>query len=273
MVALARSLGLDVLQPDDPNAHEFVQLLRAANSDLFVLAGYGKILKRSAISVPRLMCINLHAGKLPEYRGSSPMNWALINGERSFTLSVIKLDTGVDSGDVLLERTFDIRPDYTIRDLHEIANRQFPDMMLEVVSRLESGDWLSVPQEPTEARYYPLRFPDDGLVIWDLHTAQQVHNRIRALTDPYPGAFTFYQRRKVKLLASELNEYDFYGEPGRVYRLNRRGLLTCAADKCLWITEARFEDTGQPLRAVLRRYEHLATLRGTLLDGAAAASR
>lgn len=261
----AKQLDIPTLEPEDPNAEEVEQFLNNLAPDLFILAGYGKILKPNIIGIPSLMCINLHGGKLPKYRGSSPMNWALINGEASFTLSIIRVDAGVDTGDVLLEQTFNIGINDTIRDLHRIANEQFPKMLLEVVAQIEDGSYVLTPQDNSQASYYPLRFPEDGLILWDIYTAKQIHNRIRALTEPYPCAFTYFNGRKIRLLSSELYDYGYFGEPGRVYRKSsQRGLLVCALDKCLWITAAVFFEDGTPLIEVVNRYDKLATIRDSV---------
>jgi methionyl-tRNA formyltransferase len=255
-----------VLAPADPNAGDVEERLLRLEPEVLVLGGYGKILRRNILGVPKRLCINLHGGRVPAYRGSSPMNWALINGEQAFGLSVLAVDAGVDSGEVLLERSFAIAPGDTIRDLHAVANEHFPSMLVETLERLEAGTLLPRVQDEREAGYYPLRFPEDGFVAFDLFTAAQIHGRIRALTRPYPCAFTFYGERRVDLLASELVMPPFYGEPGRIYRSSRRGLLVCASDRCLLLTEAALADTGEPLAGVAKRYESLATVRRALLE-------
>jgi methionyl-tRNA formyltransferase len=265
MAATAAALNLPYLAPEDPNHPECVATLRAAAADVLLLTGYGKILKPAVIELPRRMCINLHGGKVPAYRGSSPMNWSLINGEHSFTLSVLRVDAGIDSGEVLNERTFPIGRDTTIRDLHEIANKSFPEQLLETLAELEKGSIRPRPQ-PAGGGYYPLRFPEDGFILWDQLTAEQVHNRIRALTRPYPCAFTFWKRRRVDLLASELLESGFFGEPGRIYLKSKRGLVVCARDRCLRIREAVLVDSGRPLAEEAARYDRLATVQGSLLE-------
>lgn len=261
---LAAKMGIKVIEPENPNDKETELFLKNCEVDVFVFAGYGKILKQNIIEIPKYMSINLHAGKLPEYRGSSPMNWALINGETSFTLTIIRLDAGVDTGDIILEKTFDISINGTIRDLHRIANDEFPSLLLKALVSIEDGSCVLRPQDKANAAYYPLRFPDDGLILWDIYTAQQIHNRIRALTEPYPCAFTFFNGRKVRLLASELSEQNHFGEPGRVYRKTKEGLLVCARDKCLWIKKAKFDDNNEPLFEFISRYEKMATVRGTV---------
>lgn len=258
---VSRSFGLPVACPENPNEDRFAQLLQSYEPDVFVLVGYGKILDHKLIAIPRKMCLNLHAGALPKYRGSSPLNWAIINGETSFTLSIIKVDTGVDTGEILIDSTFPIAINDTIRDLHKTANDKFPQMLLEVLNSLQKGELKSKPQNDSKSSYYPLRFPDDGLIIWDTLTADQIHNRIRALTEPYPCAFTYHNGRRIRLLGSRLQQPDFLGEPGRVYRKKDKELLVCACDKCLWITNAILDDTGEPIFDIIDRYQELATVR------------
>jgi methionyl-tRNA formyltransferase len=256
----AERRSLPVIAPEDPNAPETLQRLRSETPDLFILCGYGPILRQTVLEIPKRFTINLHAGKLPQYRGSSPMNWALINGEDSFSLSIIRVDAGVDTGDVLLDRTFPISPDDTIVDLHHTANEAFPEMLIGVFRHIETDTLSPRKQDPTLARYFPLRFPDDGLVLWDMLTAQQIHNRIRALRPPYPGAFTYHNDRKITLVSSALHDLDFRGEPGRIYRKTHDGLLVCAKDRSLWIREAVFTDNRKPAADAIARYDRLATV-------------
>lgn len=257
--------GLRVATPPDVNAPQTVSELAALQPELTVLADFGQIVKQPFLGIAPRGAINLHGGRLPEWRGSSPLNWVLIHGQSEFSISVIRVDLGVDTGDVLAEQTFRIDIDDTIATLHAQANECFPRLLSRVVREIAAGTVTGRRQDPSRAGYYPLRFPDDGFVLFDQLTAHEVHNRIRALTDPYPGAFTFYQRRKVTLLASRLTERPFYGEPGRIYRKTGAGLLVCAKDRCLWILRATFADDGQDALAALPRYETLATLQGLAL--------
>jgi methionyl-tRNA formyltransferase len=258
---LAAAPGIPSVVAGDPDALALRRCLAALRPDLFVLAGYGRILGADTIAIPRLGCINLHAGKLPEYRGSSPLNWALINGETSFGLSIIRIDRGVDTGDVLLQRFFPIGPDDTIADLHRVANEQFPEMTAAVLEQMAAGTLQPRPQDEARSAYYPRRFPADGLILWDQLTAAEVHNRVRALTEPYPCAYTFWEGRRLKLLASRHPRRPFFGEPGRVYRAGDGNLLVGARDRCLWITGAVLAETGEPVRDQIPRYAELATVR------------
>lgn len=257
---LAKKYEIPTISPSDPNGAKTLEILEDVSTDIFILAGYGKILDKKLLSVPNVISLNLHAGKLPEYRGSSPMNWALINGELEFTISVIAVDRGIDTGDILKEKTFSIDMDYTIQDLHRIANSNFPGMLLEVLRDLVGGKLLRKKQKEENARYYPLRFPDDGLVVWDLQTAEEIHNQVRALTDPYPCAFTFHKGSKLELISSCLDKFHYGGEPGRVYRISSdKGLLVSASDRCLWITKYRILDGAGHSKNSVLRYDTFAT--------------
>ena len=254
----AGSLGVEVFEPDDVNDPEIGDALAAVAPDVLVLAGYGQILGEFLLGIAPHGAVNLHGGKLPRYRGSSPMNWALIEGEKQITLSALLVDTGVDTGDVVGERTFTVSLEDTIADVQERANALFPELLVETLAHLAEGTLERRPPDEAEAQYWPLRFPEDGLVVWDLASAREVHNRIRALTHPYAGAFTYWDGRQVTLLRSSLEERVVRGEPGRVYAVGDQGLLVCAADRCLRVTHAVLEDGSDALAAV-SRYDTFAT--------------
>ena len=261
----AKEKGLACKSPENPNAEEFIHQIKPFNADLFILAGYGKILKQPVIDIPRKMTINLHGGKLPHLRGSSPMNWALIAGEKKFTLSIIKVDGGIDSGDILAEKSFPIKLSDTIRELHFTADQEFPKMLLNVVQKIKKGKLEGKKQDLKKGAYYPLRFPEDGMIIWDMLTAEEIYNHVRALAEPYPCARTIYQGRVVKLFSAEFHTVNFFGTPGRIYKRQDGKFLICAKDKCLWITDAAFEDNGEKLFNTAKLYDELLTVRKTVV--------
>lgn len=258
---IAQKCSAEVYTPSDPNSKESRNRLRKKDADVFVLAGYGLILKKGCFSIPKLNCINLHGGKLPQYRGSSPLNWALINNETNIGISIIEVDEGIDSGDVLAEDQMDVSPEANISDLHEWANRQFPKLLHSVLEQISNGTLNPQKQNHDHAAYYPKRFHEDGMIFWDQLSAREVHNRIRALTKPYPCARTFFGNREVLLIKSELTKSPYYGEAGRIYRKNNEKLLVGAMDQALWITSAEFTEDQSPLYSNVKRYDLLSTHR------------
>ena len=260
-VEFSKTQKIPLFQPENANDPKFLDSIKKLNPELIVLAGYGQIVKKDFISSAKLGCINLHAGKLPEYRGSSPINWALINGEKEFTISIIQIDEGVDTGDILAEKSFQISINDTVKELHEKTNEAFPKLLISVIEKIKQGTLNPKKQNESKSSYYPLRFPDDGLILWDIYTAEEIHNRIRALIDPYPGAFTFFKGHKLKLLKSELTSRPFYGEPGRIYRKTKDKILICAKDQCLWIYKIIDARTKENAYDIMKCYDKLATFR------------
>ena len=225
----ARSLGLNTFQPRKINDPAFLENLKSSEIELIILAGYSQIVDENFIKLSKNGCINLHAGLLPNYRGSSPMNWALINGEKNFSLSIIKVDKGIDTGDILIEKSIKIDIKDSINDLHKIANKIFPKLLDKVISNFKKYNLNKIKQKNEESNYFPLRFPSDGVIFFDQLTALEIHNRIRALSPPYPGAYTFYKNKKIKLIKSALSDYPFHGEAGRIYKISeKKGILVCA---------------------------------------------
>jgi methionyl-tRNA formyltransferase len=259
--AIAEECGAEVYAPEDPNAEDALARLRSEEADVFVLGGYGLILKPDCIGLPKSHCINLHGGRLPQYRGSSPLNWSLVNDEPLVGISIIEVATGIDTGDVLAEAKMNVEPDTTIADLHEWANQQFPEMLVTVLKQMAEGTLKPRVQDDTNACYYPRRFPSDGMILWDQLTAQEIHNRIRGLTKPYPCAHTYFGNRQVKLIQSELPKIPFKGEAGRIYRKTDGRLLIGASDQAIWITEAEFGDDGSSFYDTAIRYDTVATIR------------
>ena len=115
--------------------------------DLFILAGYGLILKQKCLDIPDILSINLHGGKLPEYRGSSPMNWALINGEKNVSISIVEVDSGIDTGSILAESSLRIDGNTNIYDLHSWANEEVSNLLIEVLAKIKKGTLSRVKQE------------------------------------------------------------------------------------------------------------------------------
>ena len=257
----ATKLNLLTFQPEDVNNQFFIDKIKKLKADICILAGYGKIIKKSFISITKNGCINLHAGKLPNYRGSSPMNWALINGEGNYSLSIIKVDEGVDTGPILIEKSILIEENQTILDLHKTANKQFPNLLLGVLEKIENKTIEIFTQNNKDSSYYPLRFPSDGIIFFDQLTALEIHNRVRALTEPYPGVISYYNNKKIKIISSLLTNRPFFGEPGRIYRISKKGVLVCAKDKCLWLTKVIDNKTGDNIDNKFKRYEMLGTIK------------
>jgi len=261
--ALSDRNGSQFRVTSNPNEEKELAYLKSLDVDVFVLAGYPVIVRSEFLSLATFGVINLHAGVLPNYRGSSPLNWAIINGENEIGASVIKVDLGIDSGSILAEKKLPFSSSLTIRDAHNLVNETFPTMLLEVLESIANNSVNMKEQSGDDACYYPLRFPKDGLVLWDMLDASQIFNWIRALTRPYPCAYTYFRDRKIFLISAKQINKRFQGIPGRIYVLNSKGMLIAAKKNSIWIDEAETE-SGEPLQNIVKRYSDLATLSGAV---------
>jgi methionyl-tRNA formyltransferase len=257
---IAKESKIEISCPADPNENNLLEKLGSFDADLFILAGYGRILKESCLNIPKINCINLHGGKLPEYRGSSPMNWALINGEKEIGISIIEVDSGIDTGNVLAESSKKITKHTNVAELHEWANETFPDLLQSVVTKIREDTLISKNQDNSISCYYPRRFLEDGFILWDQINCVDAHNKIRALTEPYPCAYSYFVNRKIKFLSSRIPEYSFRGEAGRIYRKSNGSFLIGTKDQALWITEALFTDDQSSAYSEIQLYDRLSTI-------------
>tara|TARA_Y100000992_G_scaffold295733_1_gene257037 strand:+ start:1341 stop:2204 length:864 start_codon:yes stop_codon:yes gene_type:complete len=165
-------------------------------TDLGLVCGFPHIFKEFQFNIPRYGLINLHAGKLPNYRGGSPLNWQIINDEKYFGISVIKIDKGIDTGDIIFEKKFKLLNKYKIEDLHRIANYFFPKLLYNSIFKLISGKKLKK-QNEKKAKYYKQRKPEDSLINPSDTSYKKLTLLLRALSNSYPKPYILYGGKKV----------------------------------------------------------------------------
>jgi methionyl-tRNA formyltransferase len=187
----AIELGLPVYQPAKIRPPEVYEELKSLSPEAIVIVGYGKIIPQHIIDLPRYGCINLHASLLPKYRGAAPVNWALIRGETVIGVTTMKIDAGLDTGDILLVREALIGPDEDAVSLGRRLAELGAPLMLETLEGLERGTITPTPQDHSCATLAPILEKEDGLIDWSLD-AQQIVNRVRGLA-PWPGAYTHFR--------------------------------------------------------------------------------
>ncbi len=166
------------------------------NTDLGLVCGFPHIFKKSHFDIPKYGLINLHAGKLPQYRGGSPLNWQIINNEKYFGISVIKIDKGIDSGDIIFEKKFKLLSKYKIEDLHRIANNFFPALLYKSIFKLISKKKLKK-QNRQKAKYYRQRKPEDSLISPSRITFKKLTLLLRAMSNSYPNPFFMLKGKKI----------------------------------------------------------------------------
>ena len=184
---------------DDINSISLVNEIKKLNVDIIIIAGLHYIFKNKLINSPNYCIINLHSGRVPNYRGGSPLNWQIINNEKNFYLSILKVDEGIDTGELLMEKKFILKKNYDINKLHQIANKHFPLMVEKVILGIFTGTQKYINQNSIKIKkkYFRQRKPEDGKIEWAKKNNLQVYNLIRATTTPYPGSFSYSKKKKI----------------------------------------------------------------------------
>src|SRR3989344_5278816 len=178
----------------DINAAEITQQIRQYAPDVIVQVAWFQIIKNEILRIPKLGCVGFHSSLLPHYRGGSPVNWGLINGEKEWGITFFYLEPDIDSGDIIAQKKFAITMEDTCKTIYEKCTKAAVEILDEYLPKIEAGTAPRVKQTHTEP---PLkrRKPEDGIIDWG-KTTEQLYNWIRALTHPYPGAFSFYRGKK-----------------------------------------------------------------------------
>ncbi len=207
----ALRLGLPVYQPERLRRSEAVELLKSIPVDAMVVVGYGQIIPQSVIDLAPFGIINVHASLLPKYRGAAPIQWAIVNGEKRTGVTTMRIDAGLDTGDMLLKCETEIGEDETAVELAERLSVMGADLLVRTLSR----PVVPEKQDPSQATYAPLLKKEDGLIDWS-RPAIAVHNRVRGL-QPWPGAYTGFRGGNLHIWRTRLAEFS--GQPGQVVRL------------------------------------------------------
>lgn len=220
----AEAHGLTVYRPKDINAPEFVEQVRKIKPDLLLTAFYPKIYKRPLLEAVPRGSVNLHFAPLPRYRGSYPGAWAIINGEKQHGITMHYMDPGVDSGDIIGQIMVDIAPDDTGLSLYKKCEEAGLELLRATWPKLAAGEVQRIPQDPAKVLYHDRTFPFGGVInfCW---TAQQVHDHVRAMTfPPFPNPSTFFRRRKLTVLKTEIEDNGRENDPGKIVAVDGAGL-------------------------------------------------
>ena len=192
MKEIAQEKGIAVFQPLDVNAAEGLQMLREVKPDLLVVAAYGQILSHDLLSIPTQGAINVHASLLPKYRGAAPIAWAIYHGETESGVTIIRISTGLDAGEMLAQESQTILPDETSGELEARLAPLGARMAMDVIGKMKLGPVSGVKQDPSKVTKAPKLKKEKGLVDWSKE-ASQVCRQVRAM-QPWPTAYTYFHR-------------------------------------------------------------------------------
>jgi methionyl-tRNA formyltransferase len=231
--------NIPVLQPARIKDRQAIEEIRALRPDVMVVMAYGQILPRGVLEIPEIACLNLHASLLPRWRGAAPIQAAIAAGDREIGITVMYMDEGLDTGDILLQRTIDILPADTGGALHDRLAGVAPETLLESLDLLAKGKAPRTPQDNAVETYAPKLKREDGKIDWS-DQADAIERKIRAF-DPWPGAFMTVSTngtRNLKIFSATV--IDLRGKPGKILR-SEAELVVAAGEGALSLGEVQLE--------------------------------
>ncbi|HJX97313.1 MAG TPA: methionyl-tRNA formyltransferase, partial [Chthoniobacterales bacterium] len=226
-----------------------IEQIRALAPDVIVVMAYGQILPRAALEIPKIACLNLHASLLPRWRGAAPIQAAIAAGDRETGITVMSMNEGLDTGDILLQRKIDIAPDETGDSLHDRLAEIAPEALLAALKTFPNAP--RAPQDKHFATYAPKLNRESGRINWN-EPAEAIERKIRAYS-PWPGAFSDFNNRKLKIFAASI--VDLRGKPGEVLRRDNEFVIA-AADRALSLIEVQLEGKRRMTASEFLRGQH-----------------
>lgn len=236
---LAEQHDLPVLQPASVRKEPFPDQIRQLDPDLLVVVAYGKILPAALLQMPRLGAINVHGSLLPKYRGAAPIQWAVINGETETGITIMQMDEGMDTGDILLTMPVTIGPQETAGELFDRLSRLGGDTLGSAIAQLKEGKLSRIPQDHSQASSAPMLVKDMGHLDWTL-PAHRLQCLIRGL-DPWPSAYGYIDGKRCRFFDPEVVPVRATEPPGTICRADNQGLLVATGDDCLRIHDIQPE--------------------------------
>ena len=221
---LALKYDIPVYQPDSLKNDEIKSFFASLGADLAIVVAYGKILPEEFLNAPKFGCINMHASLLPKLRGAAPIQWSIINGEKRSGVTAMQMDKGLDTGDILLSESVEIRDDETAQELHDELSVLGAQVMRKTLLMLQKGVLLPIRQDDSQSTYAPILTKELSAIDWQ-KSALQIHNQIRGLY-PWPGASAVLNGKTLKIHSAKLLGKT-EGEPGEVVFNDHRLCVAC----------------------------------------------
>jgi methionyl-tRNA formyltransferase len=232
---IALDKGLEVFQPENINDEESIKRMKEFNPDIILVVAYGQILSSHILNIPKIGCINIHGSLLPKYRGAAPVNRAIINGEKETGITFMFMKEKVDAGEIIFQEKIEILADETYGELYYRLSALSASSLSKLLEKIKSGKIERIPQDNNLATFARKMNKEDGKIEWS-SKGEKVYNLIRGTT-PFPGAFTHYQGRKLKITRVRfLDDYQDETDtgspkPGRVVKTEKDGILISTGDK------------------------------------------
>ena len=249
---VAMKYELPVYQPKKVREPEFVEILRSLKPDVMVVAAFGQIISKEILEMPKYGCINVHASLLPAYRGAAPIQWAVINGEKESGVTIMQMDEGIDTGDMIEKVVVSIAEDETGGSLFEKLSQAGAKLCVKVLKALEEGKAVREKQpEESTTPYAKMIDKKMGAINWE-NSAKEIEQLIRGL-NPWPSAYTKLQGKTLKIWRAAVLFEDSNDAPGQVVQVTKDSIVVQTGHGLLKILELQLEgkkrmDTASFLR-------------------------
>ena len=236
----ALELGLTVYQPARVREQSFMDTVRALNPDVIVVSAFGQIIPKALLELPRYGCVNIHASLLPKYRGAAPIQWAVMDGELVSGVTIMQMDEGLDTGDMLAKTEVPLDPDETGGSLFDKLSRAGAELLIRTLPALEQGT-LTPEKQPLESptAYARMIRKEDGRIDWNLE-AEAIERRIRGL-NPWPSAYTELTGKILKIWRAEVLPKESGQAPGTVTEAGKGGFCVQTGKGVLRLLEVQLE--------------------------------
>jgi methionyl-tRNA formyltransferase len=237
---------LDLLQPDKiKNNKEFINKLREYQADIFVVAAYGKILSQEILDIAKHGCVNIHGSLLPKYRGAAPIQHAIINGETVTGVTIMQMDAGMDTGDIILQKKINIEEQDNFLSLYNKLSDLGGDAILEALDLIKNNNMTRIKQDDSLASYADLINNNTCKIDFNKKSIEII-NLIRAL-DPKPGAFCFYDNKQIKIFKAKTYNLFSSEPPGKIIFIDKKNFAIKTQDGAILILELQEQNSKRML--------------------------
>ncbi|WP_027398249.1 methionyl-tRNA formyltransferase [Anaerovorax odorimutans] len=229
----ALELGIRVLQPEKVKGDTaFISQIKEFEPDLIVVAAYGKILPKSILDIPKYGCVNIHASLLPKYRGAAPIHWSIIEGEEETGVTLMYMEEGLDTGDMIASSKTKIDKK-TTSVLHDELAEMGARLLIDTIPSIENGTAKRIKQDDSKSTYAPMIFKKDGIIDYSKNPIE-IERLVRGLNS-WPGAYTIYNDKTMKIWEAEAKEKESSEKDGTILNVSDKGIEVAAGGKILLI--------------------------------------
>ena len=251
----AIAYGIEVYQPERVRRLECIEYLAKYQPDIIVVAAFGQILPKEILEMPKYGCINVHASLLPKYRGAAPIQWAVINGEKASGVTIMRMDEGLDTGDMILKTEIRLDPNETGGSLHDKLAAAGAELCVETLKKLEEKTAVWEPQGETTTAYAQMLDKNLGNIDWK-SSAVQIERLIRGL-NPWPSAYTHWNEKVIKLWQAEVLAENTEKEAGTVVKVEKDSFCVQTGDGLLKVKELQLQGKKRMDAGAFLRGNHL----------------